>query len=353
MATITLTQDGVFISDEKNIKKERNKGKSLIEFPKDYTVIDIETTGFDNRFDEIIEIAALRYRDDKLVDSYSTLIKPHSYFEFDEESDIDYCIVDGCKVQYITDFIVNKTGITNEMISNGAVLKLALEKFYKFIDSDILIGHNVNFDINFLYDSLEKELNVELRNDFIDTMRISKKLFPNFGHHRLSDLIEYYNIDSKLHRSYDDSSAAFQVYINMKKNILEAYESFDEFKKLFKRKRKARVNYYNNLDVRDIVPDENANIDEDSPIYNKIFVFTGVLEKMSRKDAMQIVVNLGGINGNSVTKKTNYLVLGCNDYCSSIKDGKSSKQKKAEKYILEGLDINIISENVFYDMINF
>lgn len=72
---------------------------------------------------------------------------------------------------------------------------------------------------------------------------------------------------------------------------------------------------------------------------------------MARKDAMQVVVDLGGINGDSVTAKTNFLILGNNDYCSLIKDGKSNKQKKAEELRLKGVDIEIITENVFYDMI--
>jgi DNA polymerase-3 subunit epsilon len=58
-----------------------------------------------------------------------------------------------------------------------------------------------------------------------------------------------------------------------------------------------------------------------------------------------------GLCGAGVTKDTNYLVLGNNDYCTSIKDGKSSKQKKAEKYKAAGMDIEIISENIFYEMI--
>lgn len=72
---------------------------------------------------------------------------------------------------------------------------------------------------------------------------------------------------------------------------------------------------------------------------------------MPRKNAMQIVADLGGINGDNVTKKTNFLILGNNDYCKSIKDGKSSKQKKAEKLKLSGQDIEIIPESVFYDLI--
>ena len=66
---------------------------------------------------------------------------------------------------------------------------------------------------------------------------------------------------------------------------------------------------------------------------------------------MQLVVNLGGEIGDSVTKKTNYLILGNNDYCSTIKDGKSSKQKKAEKLIAEGYDIAVMPESVFYDLV--
>ncbi|NLO49067.1 MAG: exonuclease, partial [Clostridiales bacterium] len=83
----------------------------------------------------------------------------------------------------------------------------------------------------------------------------------------------------------------------------------------------------------------------------KICVFTGTLEKMVRKEAMQAVVDFGGTCGDNVTSKTNYLILGNFDYCKSIKDGKSRKHKKAEKLILQGQDISIISENVFYDLL--
>jgi DNA polymerase-3 subunit epsilon len=94
-----------------------------------------------------------------------------------------------------------------------------------------------------------------------------------------------------------------------------------------------------------------TNFDETTSVYGKVFCFTGALQKMDRKDAMQIVVNLGGQCGDGVTKDTNYLVLGNNDYCASIKDGKSGKHKKAETYKANGMDIEIISENVFYEML--
>ncbi|EKB55085.1 BRCT domain-containing protein [Facklamia hominis] len=66
---------------------------------------------------------------------------------------------------------------------------------------------------------------------------------------------------------------------------------------------------------------------------------------------MQIVVNLGGLLDNNVTKSTNYLILGNNDYNAILKGKKSSKHKKAEKLKLEGQDIEIIDEFTFYDLI--
>ena len=72
---------------------------------------------------------------------------------------------------------------------------------------------------------------------------------------------------------------------------------------------------------------------------------------MSRKEAMQLVADVGGICQNGVTKTTNYLILGDLDYCNAIKDGKSSKQKKAENLKLKGQDIEILSESVFHEML--
>ena len=74
---------------------------------------------------------------------------------------------------------------------------------------------------------------------------------------------------------------------------------------------------------------------------------------MIRKDAMQAVVNVGGKVGDNVTKETNYLILGNNDYCSTIKDGKSTKHKKAESLMLKCQDIAVIPENVFYQMLEY
>ena len=92
-------------------------------------------------------------------------------------------------------------------------------------------------------------------------------------------------------------------------------------------------------------------IDEDRPIFGCTCVCMGKLERFTRAEAMQIVADLGSINQDGVTKTTRYLILGNNDYCSTIKDGKSNKQKKAEKLALKGTGIEILPETAFYEML--
>ncbi len=109
----------------------------------------------------------------------------------------------------------------------------------------------------------------------------------------------------------------------MQADILATGQSLEDFKLSSKR---------SELHAKDIST-ENISFDTSHPLFGKVCVFTGTLEKMSRKDAMQLVVDFGGSVGDNVTKKTNYLILGNNDFCQSIKDGKATSQKKAEDLI--------------------
>ena len=172
------------------------KGKSIVDSIKTYVIFDIETTGLDPRYDEIIEIGAIKVIDNEIVDKFNELIKPKNK---------------------INEFITELTGITNEMLENAKSISSILPLFKEFIEDNILIGHNVNFDINFVYDNLIKNNYDALKNDFIDTMRIGRKILPEFEHHRLIDLAEYFNINiSNNHRALRDCEITFNVYNKLK-----------------------------------------------------------------------------------------------------------------------------------------
>ena len=134
--------------------------------------------------------------------------------------------------------------------------------------------------------------------------------------------------------------------------ILSEYQFYDLLGvKYYEPKPKERSKHYEYQNLKKLTT-ENTDFCEESPVFDKEFVFTGTLDRMKRTDAAQLVVDNGGRCGNSVTKKTNFLVLGNNDFCKSIKGGKSSKQKKAEDLKAKGFDIEVIPEDTFYQMIN-
>jgi len=302
-----------------NEGNKRNKGKSLLEIIDDYVVIDIETTGLSPKYNEIIEISSLKVENNEIIDQFSTLCKPNNE---------------------IPEFIIDLTGITNDMVKTAPKIEKVLPDFIKFIGNSTIIGHNVNFDINFIFDNYKRHFNMDLSNDFIDTLRLARKALPELKHHGLADLVYYFNLDVNAHRALIDCQNTFKIYNFLKIDIQEKGILLISNKKPY------------SLDLKLIQANVSLDsIDDSNPFWGKYCVFTGELDRMTRKIAAQIIANFGGINENGITKKTNYLILGNNDYCKTIKDNKSSKQKKAEDNILKGQDLQIINEDVFYDMI--
>lgn len=319
------------IGDGKTSSNSRqHKGKSLIAFPSDYCIVDLETTGLSPAWDDIIEIGAIRYSSGRETVRFQSLVQP-------DPSD------DGT---FISDFVSKLTGITNEMLSTAPAPANVLREFDSFLGDSLVVGYNVNFDVNFLCDNYERYLGKPFPNNFVDVMRLSRKLHPELSHHRLSDMMSLYGIvPDREHRSLSDCSSTFACYEKLLSEALQKYGSEENFSRAFKRtyaKASARA--------RDIVVNVDAP-DPDSPFYQRNIVVTGKLEKFTRAEVIQLIASIGGINEDTVTKKTNFLILGNNDYCSTIRGGKSAKQKKAEAYKLKGLEIDIIPETVFYDMI--
>ncbi len=310
-----------FGTGDKNKNQREYKGKNLLSFENNYVVLDLETTGFDPRYDEIIEIGAIKVIDGKIVDTFQTLVKP--------EDEID-------------DFISELTGITNEMLANAPKIEDVFDDTLDFIGDNIIIGHNVHFDINFLYDNSMRIKNTPLTNNMINTLRISKRLIKDVENHKLVTLSNYFNINSEgSHRALKDCEMTYQLY-----NLLKQYaiDNNIDIKEVFK-------SHKAHLKANDIKPTETS-FDETHALYGKVVVFTGKLDNLLRKEAMQLAVNKGAICGDNITKKTNFLVLGDNSYNAFLKGEKSSKHKKAEGFIKQGQDLVIISEQVFIDMLD-
>lgn len=306
-------------------KNREFKGKSLIDFPDNFVVVDIETTGFNPNIDSIIQLGAIKIYKNNIIDTFNSLVNPE---------------------KEVKEKVLKITGITQEQLNQSKKIDEILPDFLEFIGDNIIVGHNISFDINFLYDKCLEILNFPLKNNFIDTLRIARKLIKQLEHHKIDNLMEYYNLgERKLHNANNDCLITFDIYKNMYNDI----DNIEEFKKSFKRQRKTiyQSSYFTR--TKDIIPDKSKT-NKNHILYNKNCVITGDLSKLNRKEAMQLIANIGGIIQDNVTTKTNFLIIG-NKKKNLIKGNKSSKQKKAEEYQNKGYNIEVITEEKFYNIL--
>ena len=84
------------------------------------------------------------------------------------------------------------------------------------------------------------------------------------------------------------------------------------------------------------------------PLYDLTCVITGEMQNMDLHDAMQCIADCGGHNADSITRKTDLLIIGAN----SDPNHKSGKITKAEEYIVKGFPIKIITEAEFLQLLN-
>lgn len=183
----------------------KHKGRGLLQFIPDFCSVDIETTGLSPEKDNIIEIGAIRYRGGVPVCKFQSLVKPPP----------------GSDGNYVSRYIASFTHISNEMLETAPDITVVLPKFDKFLGSDIIVGYNVNFDINFLYDNYLKILNRPLSNDYVDVLRYSRKYLPELEHHTLTDTITHFGITNfHAHRAVHDCYVTGQVYLKFKEIVM-------------------------------------------------------------------------------------------------------------------------------------
>lgn len=164
----------------------------------DYVVFDLETTGLSPFKDEIIEIGAVRVdKDGKIVGTFTTLVKPS---------------------QPVSEFIQNLTGISNKMLSDAPSIYTVLPRFADFVGDSILVGHNVTFDIAFVQQKAKIYKETKFLNPYVDTLSLTRKVYPNLKSYKLQDLIKEFNLKTyAAHRALADVVATQQLFELLKK----------------------------------------------------------------------------------------------------------------------------------------
>ena len=182
-----------------SIMLQERSGK-MNKFVDSYIVFDTETTGLKDQFDHIIEIGALKYINNELVDEYDVLINP------------------GIEIPEI---ITTITGITNEMIEHEKTIAEVLPEFIDFIGDLPVICHNAPFDIGFINTNLKRLNMKEMDNQAIDTVLLAKEYIPQAYNYKLETLKKYFKLDFGSHRSVEDCKTTNYVYQECKKRASE------------------------------------------------------------------------------------------------------------------------------------
>ncbi len=149
--------------------------------------LDLETTGLDINNDSIIEIGAVRLRDGKILEEYSTLVNP------------------GFVIPAETTHI---TGIHQDDLRNAPLLTDILPAITAFVGNSPVIAHNVGFDIGFMrrFGTLKSNLP-------LDTFELASVLLPRVPRYSLSSLSTLFEIDlENAHRALDDARATALLY---------------------------------------------------------------------------------------------------------------------------------------------
>ena len=181
-----------------------------------FSILDTETTGLHvEKGDQIISVASLRVSNLRIGDKkvLNELVNPQ---------------------MKIPEASIKIHNITDDQVQSKPTLIEINEKILKFIKKSILVGHNINFDINFLKENskgspLANRMNVIKA---IDTIYLTASLFPNLKNYDLNNICNKLDIktdDQTRHSALGDCIITARLFIyllniakdNGVKNILE------------------------------------------------------------------------------------------------------------------------------------
>lgn len=160
----------------------------------DLVFLDIETTGLSADTDQIIEIGAIRISDEKETEFHRFI----------------------CLDIPIPDEVSKLTGITDDMLSNGAALETSIRDLEIFIQGTVLVGYNIAFDIRFLNKALEKYCLEPIHNKTLELMREAKRRNSFQINYKLETTLKECGIDQSVsHRALEDARLMYKLYIQM------------------------------------------------------------------------------------------------------------------------------------------
>ncbi|MBT6069072.1 3'-5' exonuclease [Candidatus Peregrinibacteria bacterium] len=161
-----------------------------------FVVVDTETTGATAAQDRIVEIGAVKVVNGEIVDTYQTLLNPK---------------------RLIPHNVIQIHRITDNMVINEPFFEDIIGEFLEFMGGDsVLVAHNLEFDRGFINEELKRIGHMPLPNQGLCTLKLSRKVFPDFRKYGLGHLSKTLGIElSNAHRALADSMATAEILLRI------------------------------------------------------------------------------------------------------------------------------------------
>ncbi|MCR5507592.1 MAG: PolC-type DNA polymerase III [Lachnospiraceae bacterium] len=180
--------EGYLVDDSMGIVAN-GKGQSLDD---KYVVFDIETTGFSEEKDRIIEIGAVKVTGGEIKERFSTFVNP------------------GIPIPYR---ITQLTTITDSMVDDAPYISEVLPKFLDFCEGCILVAHNARFDVGFIRQK-SRDLGIETDFTYIDTVAMARAMLPDLGKFQLQHVAKALKVPLETHhRAVDDAGCTAGIFV--------------------------------------------------------------------------------------------------------------------------------------------
>ncbi len=168
----------------------------------DFVVVDLETTGAKTPPCRITEIGAYRVSQGRIVAEFQTLVNPE---------------------MQIPPFIVNLTGITNQMVRDAPRFADVAPEWLDFAGDAVLVAHNASFDVRFLNHELSRVFpGRRMVNSNLCTVVLSRRIFPGLMNYRLQTVAEHFSISiHNRHRAAGDARATAEIFLHMLERMSE------------------------------------------------------------------------------------------------------------------------------------
>lgn len=156
-----------------------------------YAILDIETTGGKYNEEGITEIAIYKFDGHEIVDQFSSLINPE---------------------RPIQPFVVNLTGINNDMLRHAPKFYEVAKRIIEITDDCIMVAHNALFDKRILTTEFDR-LGYDYQRESLCTVELSKRLIPDMPSYSLGKLVRALGIPiTDRHRAQGDARATVALF---------------------------------------------------------------------------------------------------------------------------------------------